>query len=66
MSTNIVAQSGDKVKCSLDECHEPAFRQGLCFDHFVEEETVLWDDQDAERQICLAGVGYIFSGEVIL
>jgi hypothetical protein len=52
---------GDPPKseeCGYDGCHEPVFREsGLCFGHVIEEDTAKWDDQDAERRACLAGVG---------
>lgn len=70
MNEPIVAQEGTDVKpgyifgdppsegCSYDGCIEPVFRDsGLCWDHFIEEEDVKWDAQDAERETCLAGIG---------
>lgn len=60
MSENIVSQNNEEVKCTLEGCHEDEFRRGLCFRHFVEEETAEWDDRDAVRRTCLEGVGYVF------
>ena len=48
----------DPSECDYEGCHEPVFRYGLCFTHFVAEEDRRWDDQQAEREACLAGVGY--------
>ena len=71
MSKEIVPQEEQEVKpsgeyilgdspgeCGYDGCREPAFRHGLCFEHFVAGETAKWDDQRAERATCLAGVGW--------
>jgi len=48
---------GDPPRCSYDGCEEDAYLYGFCFDHFVEEDTALWDAQQDERGTCLAGVG---------
>jgi len=40
--------------------HEPIFREGHCWEHFLKEKMDEWDAQDAERQTCLEGVGYVF------
>jgi len=54
----------DEDGCAAEGCHEDVFRQGLCFEHFVAEETAAWDDQVAERRMVLASVGRIFPVEV--
>jgi hypothetical protein len=55
-----VTQEEQKVKCDYDDCHEPIFREGHCWEHFLKEKMDEWDAQDAERQTCLEGVGYVF------
>lgn len=57
MSEDIVARNETEVKCNLDFCEEPIFREGLCWEYFLEEKLAEWDAQDAERRVCLAGVG---------
>jgi len=47
-------------ECAVEWCHESVFRSGLCWNHLIEEKTALWDAQQAERETCLAGVGYLF------
>ena len=56
----IVAQEEQKVKCTLEWCDEDVFREGLCWPHFIEDKEMEWDNQDAERENCQQGVGYIF------
>ena len=59
-------QKEQEVKQCADEwCHEDVFRDGLCFKHFAEEQTDLWDAQDAERQTALEGVGYVFGDPIL-
>jgi hypothetical protein len=68
MPDQIVPRVKEEVKCGVEGCHEEEFRRGLCFQHFVEEETAEWDDRDAVRRTCLEGVGYVWgdrAGEVM-
>jgi len=60
----IVPQDEGKVKCADEWCDEDVYRDGLCFEHFVEAETQAWDDQDAERQVALEGLGYVWGDSV--
>jgi len=55
----------EEDECSLEWCHEEEFRRGLCFQHFVEEETAAWHDRDAVRRTCLEGVGYVFGDPLL-
>jgi len=55
-----VPQETTEVKCIIEWCDEPEFREGLCWQHFCEEKIAEWDAQDAERQACQEGIGYIF------
>jgi len=57
MNEPIVSQVTVEVKCKLDFCEEPVFREGLCWEHFLKEKLADWDAQDAERQTCWAAVG---------
>ena len=65
MSEEIVSQDEVEVKCELEWCHEPVFREGLCWEHFCEEKIAEWDAQDAERRVSEQGVGYIFGDPVL-
>lgn len=61
MSQRIVPQVAEEVKlCSYDGCDEEIYREGLCWEHFLEEKLQEWDAQDAERRAALEGVGYVF------
>lgn len=61
MSKQIIPQVEPQVKLCADEyCSEDIFRDGLCFDHFIKVETRAWDDEDAEREMALECVGYVF------
>ena len=60
MLDRIVPQVEPQVKCADEYCGEDVFRNGLCLEHFVKIETAAWDDHDAEREMALEGVGYIF------
>jgi len=62
MDKNIVSQKEVEVKLAREccVCHEPIFREGFCWEHFLEDKIAEWDAQDAEREICLEGVGYVF------
>jgi len=64
MSEQIVSQDEAEVKCDLDFCEEPVFREGLCWQPFCEEKIAEWDAQDAEREACAEGVGYVFGDPV--
>jgi hypothetical protein len=64
MSKQIVPQDEAEVKCDYDGCQEEVFREGLCWQHFMEEKLAEWNDQDAERETCLRGVGYVFGDPV--
>jgi hypothetical protein len=59
MSSKIVPQDEVEVKCFVGWCHEAVFRDGLCWDHFIEEVNAKWDAQDAERQAALEGIGLV-------
>jgi hypothetical protein len=55
MSDTMIAQVETEVKqCELDWCHEPVFREGLCWYHFLEEVVDEWDAEEPE------GVDFIF------
>ena len=63
MAKRILSQNEEDVKsdaeeCKVEGCHEYVLRGGLCLLHYVEEETVAWDDEDAEREMVLECVGY--------
>lgn len=47
MSKEIVPQNEQEVKCALDRCREPVYRDGLCWEHSVEKKIAEWDAQDA-------------------
>jgi len=36
-----IPRSEEEVKCSYDGCEEEPFRQGLCFQHFLQEQAYL-------------------------
>ena len=55
-----IPQIATEVKCFNEGCHEPVFREGLCWPHFIEDKEMEWDNQDAEREASQQGVGYIF------
>jgi hypothetical protein len=60
-----VTQNDVEVKkCELEWCDDPEFREGLCWEHFMKEKLDEWDAQDAERQACAEGVGYVFGDPV--
>lgn len=51
-------------ECINKGCDEPIFRDGLCFDCFVEVGTAAWDDEDIEREMVLGTIGHvIFFGD---
>lgn len=52
-----IPQTGEVVKCIVEGCEEEVYRDGLCWEHFIAEKVAEWDAQDAERRICLEGVG---------
>lgn len=53
--------NSDVKECSAKHCREYVFRNsGLCLEHYVEEGTASWDDEDAERQMVLGTLGYIW------
>ena len=58
--SKIIPQIELEGKCADEWCSEEPYRDGLCFHHFVAQETAAWDDRDAERQMALEGAGYIF------
>jgi len=58
MSVTSISQEEQEIKCGVEWCAEDAWRDGLCWFHFCEEKVAEWDAQDAERETCLAGVGY--------
>jgi len=65
MLDKIVPQVEESVKCDIEWCDEPQFRSsGLCFDHFVQEELAAWNDWDAERQMVLESIGYLWGDPV--
>jgi len=64
MSEQIVPQVEAEVKCDYGGCQEEVFREGFCWFHFIEKKIVDWDAQDAERQTCREGVGYLFGDPV--
>ena len=58
--SQIVPQIESQVKlCASEWCDEDIFRDGLCFGHFVETATQMWDDEDAEREMILGTIGHI-------
>jgi len=66
MLEQIVPQVKQKVKCTSKYCGEVVFRNGLCFDHFIEVETQTWDDEDVEQQMVLGTIGHvIFFGDTV-
>ena len=65
MVKRIVPRIEQEVKrCADEHCGEDVFRNDLCLEHFIEMETAAWDDHDAERQMALETVGYIFGDPV--
>lgn len=65
MLDQIVPQAEEEVKCADEHCGEDVFRDGLCLDHFIEVETVGWDDYAAEREMVLGTVGpIVFFGDL--
>lgn len=66
MVGKIVPRIEQEVKrCNDEHCDEDVFRDGpLCLKHYVAEETATWDDEDAERQMALKGVGHVFGDPV--
>jgi len=68
VEADLTAPDPGLEECADEWCGEEPYRDGLCFEHFIAVETAVWDDQDAERQMALEGVGYIFGdpvGEVL-
>ena len=55
-----IPQVATEVKCFNEGCHEPVFREGLCWDCFIADKEMEQDNEDAEREACLQGAGYIF------
>lgn len=65
MVSQIVPQNESQVKrCADEHCDEDVFRDDLCLDHLIAVDTAAWDDEDAERQAALEGMGYIFGDPV--
>lgn len=62
--SRILPQVEQEGKCADEWCSEPVFRDGLCLEHFVEAETQAWDDHDAEWEMALECVGYVFGDPV--
>jgi hypothetical protein len=63
MSEKIVSQDEVEVKCTIEWCEEPVFREGLCWEHFLKEKLDEWDAQDAEattREANRESLNYVF------
>jgi hypothetical protein len=64
MIEDSIAQEEQEVKaeCKIEECHEPTFRIGFCWYHFLKNVIDEWDAEESQEEDYIFGDASIRDG----